>query len=74
RVRAIDRGSGVPAADADRMFEPFFTTRANGTGLGLTIAKSIVEDHGGRIDAWNNEPAPGLTVEFTLPLAPEPER
>jgi two-component system NtrC family sensor kinase len=73
RVRAIDRGTGVPASDVDRMFEPFFTTRANGTGLGLTIAKSIVEDHGGRIGAWNNEPAPGLTVEFTLPLAPEPE-
>jgi signal transduction histidine kinase len=73
RVRAIDRGSGVPSAGVDRMFEPFFTTRANGTGLGLTIAKSIVEDHGGRIGAWNNDPAPGLTVEFTLPLAPEPD-
>jgi signal transduction histidine kinase len=74
RVRAVDRGQGVPAAGVDRMFEPFFTTRADGTGLGLTIAKSIVEDHGGRIGAWNNEPPPGLTVEFTLPLAPEPDR
>jgi signal transduction histidine kinase len=73
-VRAVDRGAGVPAAGVDRMFEPFFTTRANGTGLGLTIAKSIVEDHGGRVGAWNNDPPPGLTVEFTLPLAPEPER
>ena len=72
RVRAIDRGAGLPADGVDRMFEPFFTTRASGTGLGLTIARGIVEDHGGRISAWRNEPPPGLTVEFTLPLAPEP--
>jgi len=72
RIRAIDRGAGLPVAGVDKMFEPFFTTRANGTGLGLTIARSIVEDHGGRIGAWRNEPPPGLTVEFTLPLAPEP--
>jgi hypothetical protein len=71
RVRAVDRGTGLPAAGAERMFEPFFTTRSSGTGLGLTIARSIVEDHGGRIGAWNNDPPPGLTVEFTLPLAPE---
>ena len=51
------------------MFEPFFTTRAGGTGLGLSIAKGIVEDHGGHIGASRNDPAPGLTVEFTLPLA-----
>jgi signal transduction histidine kinase len=71
-VRALDRGAGLPGEDVDWMFEPFFTTRASGTGLGLTIAKGIVEDHGGRIRAWRNEPPPGLTVEFTLPLAPEP--
>jgi signal transduction histidine kinase len=72
RVRTVDLGCGVPAAGLDRMFEPFFTTRASGTGLGLTIARSIVEDHGGRVAAWNNDPGPGLTVEFTLPLAPDP--
>jgi signal transduction histidine kinase/putative methionine-R-sulfoxide reductase with GAF domain len=72
RVRSVDRGSGAPADSLERMFEPFFTTRTAGTGLGLTIARSIVEDHGGRIGAWNNQPGPGLTVEFTLPLAPEP--
>lgn len=71
RVRTIDRGTGAPGAAVHRMFEPFFTTRAGGTGLGLTIVKGIVEDHGGRIGAWRNEPGPGLTVEFTLPLAPE---
>jgi signal transduction histidine kinase len=69
RVRAIDRGAGLPTAGVDRMFEPFFTTRAGGTGLGLSIAKGIVEDHGGRISATRNDPAPGLTLEFTLPLA-----
>ena len=71
RVRAIDHGAGPPAAGLDRMFEPFFTTRAGGTGLGLSIAKGIVEDHGGHISASRNDPAPGLTLEFTLPLAAE---
>jgi signal transduction histidine kinase/putative methionine-R-sulfoxide reductase with GAF domain len=69
RVRAIDRGAGAPAVGVDRMFEPFFTTRAGGTGLGLCIAKGIVEDHGGHISASRNDPGPGLTAEFTLPLA-----
>jgi len=73
RVRTVDGGSGVPPAALDRLFEPFFTTRSNGTGLGLTIARSIVEEHGGHVVAWNNHPPPGLTVEFTLPLATEPE-
>lgn len=74
RVRTIDRGAGLAAVGVERMFEPFFTTRAGGTGLGLCIAKGIVEDHGGRISASRNDPAPGLTVEFTLPLAAEPSR
>jgi signal transduction histidine kinase/putative methionine-R-sulfoxide reductase with GAF domain len=74
RVRAIDRGAGLPAVGVDRMFEPFFTTRAGGTGLGLCIAKGIVEDHGGHIGASTNDPAPGLTLEFTLPLAAESSR
>ncbi|MET0552204.1 MAG: ATP-binding protein [Vicinamibacteria bacterium] len=69
RVRAIDRGAGLPAVGVEKMFEPFFTTRAGGTGLGLCIAKGIVEDHGGHISASRNDPPPGLTVEFTLPLA-----
>jgi signal transduction histidine kinase/putative methionine-R-sulfoxide reductase with GAF domain len=74
RVRTIDRGAGPPAVGVNRMFEPFFTTRAGGTGLGLCIAKGIVEDHGGHISASRNDPAPGLTVEFTLPLAAEAPR
>jgi signal transduction histidine kinase len=52
-----------------RMFEPFFTTRAGGTGLGLTLVKSVVEAHGGRVRAWNNQPPPGATFEVRLPLA-----
>ena len=74
RIRTIDRGAGLPAVGVDRMFEPFFTTRAGGTGLGLCIAKGIVEGHGGHISAIRNDPAPGLTVEFTLPLAAGPAR
>jgi len=53
----------------ERMFEPFFTTRAGGTGLGLTLVKSVVEAHGGRVRAWNNEPPPGATFEVRLPLS-----
>lgn len=74
RVRAVDAGTGAPAVGVDKMFEPFFTTRTGGTGLGLCIAKGIVEDHGGHISASPNDPAPGLTVEFTLPLAVEVSR
>jgi K+-sensing histidine kinase KdpD len=73
RVRAIDRGAGRRRAAVHRMFEPFFTTRAAATGLGLCIAKGIVEDHGGA-SAPAQRSAPGLTVEFTLPLAPRASR
>src|SRR5690606_432104 len=52
-VTVVDRGRGIPLAVASRIFEPFFTTRADGTGLGLAIARSIVEAHGGTLEAHN---------------------
>jgi signal transduction histidine kinase len=69
RLRVRDQGAGIPPDALNRVFEPFFTTRANGTGLGLTLVKSIVEGHGGRVSLWNNEPPPGLTFEVSLPAA-----
>jgi signal transduction histidine kinase len=69
RLRVRDQGVGIPPETFGRVFEPFFTTRANGTGLGLTLVKSIVEGHGGHVSLWNNEPPPGLTFEVSLPAA-----
>lgn len=61
----------MPADVIERMFNPFFTTRAAGTGLGLSIVHRIVDAHGGRVVVFNNsdeEPgAPGATVELRLP-------
>ena len=66
-VRVIDSGSGLPAGAEDRIFDPFFSTKPGGMGMGLSVARSIVEAHGGRICAANG--APGGVFEFTMPLA-----
>lgn len=62
-----DNGSGVPETVKDRLFEPFFTTRANGTGLGLAVARAIVLAHRGEI-ALHARPAGGTSVVIQLPL------
>ncbi len=68
-----DTGPGVSAEVVERMFNPFFTTRATGTGLGLAIVHRIVDAHGGRVEVRNNADlnpgAPGATVELILPMA-----
>jgi signal transduction histidine kinase len=61
-----DTGVGLPAGDADQIFNAFFTTKSQGTGLGLAITRSIVESHGGRIWATANS-GPGTTFHFILP-------
>ena len=69
-VHVDDEGKGVAAADRERIFEPYVTTKATGTGLGLAISKKIALEHGGDLDVAA-EPAPGGGARFvlTVPLA-----
>lgn len=67
-VEVRDSGAGAPDAALTRMFEPFYTTKPGGLGLGLSICRTIVERHGGRIWAVpNGQDRPGLAVRFILP-------
>jgi PAS domain S-box-containing protein len=66
-IRIEVRDSGTGFKDPERAFEPFFTTKQHGMGMGLAICRSIIESHGGRLWAINNETY-GATVAFTLPL------
>jgi len=62
-----DTGGGIDPSVANRLFEPFVTTKNNGMGLGLLVTRSIVENHGGKI--WSTPNADrGTTFTFTLPL------
>ena len=63
-----DSGPGVARDMIDHLFEPFFSTKGRGMGLGLSICRTIVESHGGRIEASKNSGS-GLCFRFTLPLA-----
>lgn len=67
-VKCVDQGEGVREDNMPKLFEPFFTTREKGAGLGLNIVKNCVEYHGGTIRLYNNSPEPGLTAEILLPL------
>jgi PAS domain S-box-containing protein len=66
-VAVRDSGTGLDPRDGDRIFDAFFTTKAEGLGLGLPISRTIVEAHGGRLWATSND-GPGATVQFTLPI------
>jgi C4-dicarboxylate-specific signal transduction histidine kinase len=65
-VSVRDSGVGIEPADMDRLFKAFFTTKANGMGMGLSICRSIIEAHGGRVWASRNAEA-GTTFRFALP-------
>jgi two-component system sensor kinase FixL len=71
-VAVRDRGPGLASDKLDKLFMPFFTSKREGLGLGLSISRSIVEMHGGRIWAENNEDQ-GATFYFTLPTGAAPE-
>ena len=66
-VSVSDMGKGLPSEQANQIFNAFFTTKPHGTGMGLTISRSIVESHGGRLWAAPNA-GPGTTFYFSLPV------
>ena len=67
-VAIQDSGSGIDPENIDRLFAAFFTTKPRGMGMGLSICRSIIDAHGGRLWASNND-GPGATFQFTLPAA-----
>jgi C4-dicarboxylate-specific signal transduction histidine kinase/ABC-type uncharacterized transport system substrate-binding protein len=67
-VAVSDHGPGVAERDLQRIFEPFYTTKSHGLGMGLAIARSLVESHGGRLRVENNKNG-GATFTFTIPAA-----
>ncbi len=66
-IEVIDCGCGIPPEMREAIFSPFFTTRKNGTGLGLPIVKKIVEAHGGSLEIIDN-PSKGLTFRMIVPI------
>jgi signal transduction histidine kinase len=66
-ISISDTGVGLPPERAGKVFEAFFTTKPQGTGMGLSISRSIIESHGGRLWATGN-PDRGATFQFTLPI------
>jgi PAS domain S-box-containing protein len=68
RLAVHDTGVGIAASDVDRVFGAFFTTKPAGMGMGLSISRSIIEAHGGRLWAAANEPH-GAIFQFSLPVA-----
>lgn len=69
-IAVKDNGPGVAAGSEEHLFQPFFTTKAQGMGIGLAICRSIIETHGGRLWVEPNQPT-GAIFLFSLPLTPE---
>jgi signal transduction histidine kinase len=70
-VRVQDTGVGLSEEEMERIFEPFYTTKAEGMGMGLLITRRIVEGHGGRLWVTPN-PDRGVTFHFVLPAKGDP--
>ena len=69
-VAVKDAGCGIPIQNLPKLFTHFFTSKPDGLGMGLSISRSIIEAHGGRLDAENN-PDRGVTFYFTIPVDKE---
>jgi C4-dicarboxylate-specific signal transduction histidine kinase len=69
-----DNGSGLPAEVADRLFDPYFSTKSKGTGLGLAICRNLADRMGGHITLANRDDGPGAVAELTLPTGSPVER
>jgi two-component system NtrC family sensor kinase len=67
-VQVIDQGSGIAEDKLRHVFDPFYSDRKGGTGLGLALVRHFIEDMGGTVQIWNNNPPPGCTVEVRIPL------
>jgi signal transduction histidine kinase len=72
-ISVNDTGEGLPPEQTDRIFNAFFTTKPQGTGMGLAISRSIVESHGGRLWATARS-GRGATFQFTLPSESAPHQ
>jgi signal transduction histidine kinase len=70
RVAVIDNGPGIPAADLSKVFLPFYTTKADGTGMGLAVVQKIAVQHGGTVEARNRAEG-GAEFLLSLPMKPE---
>ncbi|MCX7168518.1 MAG: ATP-binding protein [Rhodocyclales bacterium] len=69
-LTVADRGCGIDARVADKLFDPLFTTKAEGMGMGLAICRSVVENHRGRL-SFEANPAGGTVFRILLPMAPQ---
>ena len=67
RIIVSDNGPGIPAADRDKLFMPYYSTKRRGSGLGLAIVRRIIAEHGGSIEAADNMPA-GTVFTVELPV------
>lgn len=68
-LEVVDAGNGVEESDMQRLFEAFYTTKAEGMGMGLVLCKSIAEAHSGQLVAQRNAPDRGMTFQLQVPLA-----
>ncbi|MGC2231904.1 MAG: ATP-binding protein, partial [Candidatus Acidiferrum sp.] len=67
RITVFDNGPGIPLGTLPKLFRPFFTTKAKGTGLGLAVVQKIIVQHGGKVEA-RNRPEGGAAFIVTLPV------
>jgi two-component system sensor kinase FixL len=71
RLTVADTGPGIPAEQIYRIFEPFFSTKVRGIGLGLAICRAIVDNHGGKLRVAS-EPGSGSRFSLSVPAASQP--